>query len=86
MIRRTINGAISAVCLACVGYVVFFVPVGRRTLFEHFARIWATAPAQELQADATTTAEAWSRHVASEIDHATHDAGVDVDGGISSAP
>jgi len=82
MIRRTVNGAISAVGLACVGYVVFFVPVGRRTVFEHLARIYATQPAQELKEDATATAEEWSAHVASEIERARRDGGLDpVDGG-----
>lgn len=75
MIRRSINGAISAVCLACVGYVSFFVPIGHRTLFEHAVLIWRTEPAQELQRDATATAQVWGEHVASEIEHATRDGG-----------
>lgn len=76
MIRRSVDAVIGTVCLACVGYVYFFVPVGQRTLFEHTMRIAATEPAQELGRDATTTAQTLGAHVLSELDRLTVDGGV----------
>lgn len=76
MIRRLVESVIGTVCLACVGYVYFFVPVGRRTLFEHTMRIAATEPAQELGRDAATTAHTLEAHVLGEIDRLTTDGGV----------
>jgi hypothetical protein len=76
MIRRSVDAVIGIVCLACVGYVYFFVPVGQRTLFEHTMRIVATEPAQELGRDATTTAHTLGARVLGEIDRMTKDGGV----------
>ena len=76
MIRRSVDTVIGTVCLACVGYVYFFVPVGQRTLFEHTMRIAATEPAQEFGRDATSTAQTLGAHVLGEIDRLTTDGGV----------
>ncbi len=51
MISRAINFAIWLVGAGVIAYVVFFVPVGKRTLSEHAQRIWATPEAQELQTE-----------------------------------
>jgi hypothetical protein len=75
MIRRAVDTVIGAVCLGCVGYVVFFVPVGERTLFQHARRIAATEPAQELQRDATQTARTLGARVADELERPLTDAG-----------
>lgn len=84
MIRRSVDTVIGTICLACIGYVYFFVPVGQRTLFEHTMRIAATEPAQELGRDATTTAHTLGAHVLGEIDRLTTDGGVP-DGGAPPA-
>ncbi len=75
MIRRAVDSVIGAVCLGCVGYVYFFVPVGQRTLFEHTRRIAATEPAQELQRDATTTAHTLGARVVDELERMAPDGG-----------
>jgi hypothetical protein len=80
MIRRAVDTVIGAVCLGCVGYVYFFVPVGQRTLFEHTRRIAATEPAQELQRDATSTAHTLGARVVDELERMAPD------GGVAAAP
>ena len=80
MIRRLVDTVIGTVCLGCVGYVYFFVPVGQRTLFEHTRRIAATEPAQELQRDATSTAHTLGARVVDELER------VATDGGVAAAP
>jgi hypothetical protein len=76
MIRRWTDWAIGSVCLVCVGYVFFFVPVGRRTLFQHAWRIAQTEPAQELAEDARQKAGELSRRLAEEIEQLAADGGV----------
>ncbi len=43
-----LSGIWSLIVLCVVGYFVFFVPLGERTLFGHVRRIVATDEAQEL--------------------------------------
>jgi hypothetical protein len=76
MIRRWTDWAIGSVCLLCVGYVFFFVPVGRRTLFEHAWRIAQTEPARELAEDARRTAGELSQRLAEQIEQLAADASV----------
>lgn len=45
-----IRTAFYALAIASLAYVVVFVPVGRHTLYQHGARIFATAEAKELGA------------------------------------
>lgn len=47
MIRWLIRSAISLVTLCVAAYFFFFVPLGRRTVFEHVVRISQTDEAQD---------------------------------------
>lgn len=48
MLSRTINAFFWLIGVLVFSYVYFFVPVGRRTLFDHTRRIAATDEAREL--------------------------------------
>lgn len=48
MIRWLIRSAISLITLCVAAYLFFFVPLGRRTMFEHLVRISQTDEAQDL--------------------------------------
>lgn len=47
MIGFFIKAAFNLLMLAASVYVVFFVPLGERTVYQHLSRIADTAPAQE---------------------------------------
>jgi hypothetical protein len=49
MIGSIFRSAWSLLVLGVVGYFVFFVPLGERTLFQHMRRIAATDEAGELR-------------------------------------
>ena len=52
-VKVVVGGVVSAGML----YTLFFVPLGRRTLFEHLSRIAATDEARELGEGVETTAD-----------------------------
>jgi len=54
MLRRALKAALWLVGLGVVAYLFFFVPLGRRTLWEHATRIAATDEARELGEDVDT--------------------------------
>lgn len=64
--RRILNVILWSIGLAVVLTVYFFVPIGRRTLFEHTLRIAATEPAQELRDDLVDTGETLGTRAADE--------------------
>ena len=64
--RRIFNAILWSIGLAVVLTVYFFVPLGRRTLFEHTLRIAATEPAQELRDDLVDTSEKLGARAADE--------------------
>ena len=76
MIRRTIGLVWSLVVLGCVAYVFFFVPLGKRTLFEHVFRIAQTDEAKELGDEAVEAGERLTTDLEERIDH-LRDAGPD---------
>jgi hypothetical protein len=51
MIRRMINLATSVAVFGVLLYFFFFVPLGRRTLYEHATRISETDEAEDLGED-----------------------------------
>ena len=51
MIRGFLNTVIWCVGAAVIAYVVFTVPLGERTMFEHLARIWETPEAQDMRSE-----------------------------------
>lgn len=67
--------------LGVVLYVVLFVPLGSRTLWEHGRRIAATDEAQELGAEASDAAERLQEHIEEELQE--H---VLLDGGLAEVP
>lgn len=63
--------------LGVVLYVVLFVPLGSRTLWEHGRRIAATDEAQELGAEASDAADRLQQHLEEELqEHVLLDAGL----------
>lgn len=64
--RRLLNAILWSIGLAVVMTVYFFVPIGRRTLFEHTLRIAATEPAQDLRDDLVDTGEKLGARAADE--------------------
>jgi hypothetical protein len=52
MIVRAIRASVSLVGLAVIAYVVFFVPLGKRTVYQHLTRIADTEEAKELGREA----------------------------------
>ena len=76
MLRRLVGFGFGLVALAAVGYVVFFVPVGRRTLYEHLEGIAATEPARALGHDLKQASKRLGNTVAAKLrDVASPDAG-----------
>ncbi len=63
MIRFLIRASLSLVGFAVLAYAFFFVPLGRRTVFEHTMRILATEPAQELGDEAVQATERLTSHI-----------------------
>jgi hypothetical protein len=51
MIRRAAATAAEVAVLLLAAYTFFFVPVGRRTPFEHVRAIFSTTPAREAADD-----------------------------------
>lgn len=51
MIGFLLKVAFNCLLLACGVYVVFFVPLGERTIYQHLAAIAATEPAQEFASE-----------------------------------
>lgn len=52
-----VRAGVRLVVLAALLYALFFVPLGKRTLYEHFTRIAATPEAKELGAEVETAVE-----------------------------
>jgi hypothetical protein len=75
MVRRAVQGAIGLVGVLSFCYVAFFVPVGRRTLWQHAVAIAATAPARELGRDLVEAGEHVGREVRGAATTFDHDAG-----------
>lgn len=63
MIRFFFRAFFSFVGLAVVSYAFFFIPLGRRTVFEHTMRIMATEPAQELGDEAIEATDRLTSHI-----------------------
>lgn len=57
VIRLFFRGCFSLVGLVVAAYVFFAVPLGERTLYEHFQRIAATEEAKELGRDVEVAKE-----------------------------
>ena len=72
---------LSWVGVAVVVYVVLFVPVGDRTLWQHAVRIAGTDEAQELKDEAVDAAERLQDHVEQQLDEHVRDGGTDADAG-----
>lgn len=51
MIRGAVKLLVTLTGLVAIAYVVFLVPLGERTLFEHVRRIAGTEEAQDLGRD-----------------------------------
>lgn len=63
VIRFFVRALFSFVGLAVVAYAFFFIPLGRRTVFEHTMRILATEPAQELGDEAVQATDRLTAHI-----------------------
>lgn len=57
MIKNAIKGIVYLTAFGVLAYLFFFVPLGRRTLWEHTQRIAATDEAQDLGADVSTATD-----------------------------
>lgn len=77
MVRRWLNAIIFSAGLVALAVVFFFVPLGRRTLFEHVRRISATPEAQELGTEVDEASERVEGAVREKVRDLTRDAGLD---------
>jgi hypothetical protein len=68
MIRKVLSGIVSLIILCILSYLVFFVPLGERTLSEHIRRIAATPEAEDLGRDAARASERIEETVRDEIE------------------
>lgn len=57
MIKSAIKGIVYLTAFGVLAYLFFFVPLGRRTLWEHVQRIAATDEAQDLGEDVSTATD-----------------------------
>jgi len=76
MIRAVLKGILYLATSLFVAWLIFFVPLGERTLFEHVSRIAATDEAQDLGREALEAgerAEGAVRHKVREMEERTRD-------------
>ena len=76
MISKLVSALIGLVGLACFVYVFFFVPIGRRTLYEHARNIAGTPQAQELGDDVSDATHRVTDRVQQEWDARPGDGGI----------
>ncbi len=57
MIRKTLKAIVYVTAFGVLTYLFFFVPLGRRTMWEHVRRIAATDEAQDLGEDVSTATD-----------------------------
>lgn len=82
--RRLLRVAISLVGVLATLWVLFMVPFGRRTLWEHLTRVAATPAAQEMGQELGSAGEELAQEVVTQVDRLRRDGGID--GGDSGAP
>jgi hypothetical protein len=68
MIRKALSGCLSLAILCIVLYLVFFVPLGERTLADHISRIASTPEAEDLGDDAVRASERIEEEVRNELE------------------
>jgi hypothetical protein len=67
VIKRAIKASVAFVVFSILLYFFFFVPLGRRTLYEHVSRIAATDEAQELGDEVETASDQLEDRVREEM-------------------
>jgi len=86
MISKLVSALIGLVGLACFVYVFFFVPIGRRTLYEHARNIAGTREAQELGSSVRNATDRVTDRVQQEWDARHGDAGMPAMPSVPSLP
>ena len=84
MIRRTIRLIWTGAVLAFLAYVLFFVPLGERTAFEHLMRVINTDEARELGREVGVATERLTKEISEQVHEATKPPAVDA--GASQVP
>ncbi|KPK15307.1 MAG: hypothetical protein AMJ62_09685 [Myxococcales bacterium SG8_38] len=84
MIRRSIRLVWMGAVLAFLAYVLFLVPLGERSAFEHLMRVINTEEAQELGRGVSAATERITRQIGEQVHDATKR--VEVDAGASQVP
>ena len=77
MIRRAVKALVYVTAFGVLCYLFFFVPLGRRTMWEHVQRIAATDEAQDLSEDVSSASDRAGAAVREKIREVTLDAGRD---------
>jgi len=77
VIRKSIKALVYVTAFAVLCYLFFFVPLGRRTMWEHVQRIAATDEAQDLSEDVSSASDRVEGAVRQKIREVTLDAGRD---------
>ena len=77
MIRKATTALVYVTAFGVLCYLFFFVPLGRRTMWEHVQRISATDEARDLGEDVSTASERVEGAVRDKIREVTLDAGGD---------
>jgi len=77
MMRRLFRVAISLTGLLATLWVLFMVPFGSRTLWEHLTRVAATPEAQEMGSELGEAGEQLAEEVVTQVDRLRRDAGAD---------
>jgi len=75
--RRLFRVALSLVGLLAFLWVLFMVPLGRRTLWEHITRVAATPAAQEMGSELGRAGEDLADEVVNQVDRLRRDAGAE---------
>jgi len=75
MMRRLFRVAISLVGLLATLWVLFMVPFGHRTLWEHLTRVAATPEAREMGSDLGRAGEDLADEVVTQVDRLRRDGG-----------
>ena len=65
---KLIRFIIGVVILALAAYVVFFVPVGRHTMWGHLSAIWSTEEAQDMRDGISSKVGEVSKEVSAKSD------------------
>lgn len=84
MIRRSIRLVWMGAVLAFLAYVLFFVPLGERSAFQHLMRVINTEEAQELGREVGAATERIAKQIGEQVHDATKH--VEEDAGASQVP